>query len=100
MGINILYQAIGSPCSEYLLIWDVSADHVLFSVGTAAMVSCVLRVHHRGADGLLQFLKGLYHLPVLAGIAQRECYWFVVAKIQLPASFLDAQVAKPGGQVA
>ena len=96
----ILYKAIGSPRSEYLLIWDVSADHALFSGGTPGVALRVLQVHHRGADGLLQFLRGLCHLLVLADIIQRPFYWFVVAKIQPPASFLAAQVAKPGGQVA
>lgn len=103
-GINILCKAIGSPCSEYLLIWDVLGCFCwpcsLSSGGTRGMVLHVLWVHHRGADGLLQFLKGLYHLLVLADIIQRAFYWFVAAKIQLPASFLAAQVAKPGGQVA
>lgn len=98
--INILYEAIGSPHSEYLLTWDVSADHALFSGGTPGAVACVFWVHHRGADGLLKFLKGLYHLLVLTDIIRRAFYWFVVAKIQLSASFLAAQVAKPGDQVA
>lgn len=99
-GISILYKAIGSPRSEYLLIWDLSADHALFSGGAPGAALSVLRVHHQGADGLLQFLKGLYHLLILVDIIQRAFYWFVVAKIQLPASFLAAQVTKPGGQVA
>lgn len=49
--------------------------------------------------GLLRFLKGLYHLLVLADIIRRAFYWFVVDKIQLPAPFLAAQVAKPGGRL-
>lgn len=98
-GINILYKAIGSPRSEYLLFWDISADHALFSGGTPGTALCVLWVHHHGADGLLQFLKGLYHLLVLVDVIRRAFYWFGVTKIQLPASFLAAQVAKPGGRL-
>lgn len=57
-------------------------------------------MHHRETDGLLQFLKGLYHPLVLADVIRRAIYWFVIAKVQLPASFLTAQVTEAGGHVA
>lgn len=87
-GINILYKATGSPCSENLLIWDVSADHALFS-GTPGTALRVLWVCHQEADRLLQFLKGLYHPLDLADVVQRAFYWFVIAKVNfLPLSLL------------
>lgn len=95
LGRNILYKATSSPHSEYLLIWDVPADHALCSGGTPGAALHVLWVYHQGADGLLQFLKGLYSLLVLVGIIQRVFHWFQVAKIHLSASSLAAQVAKP-----
>lgn len=98
-GSSILYKATSSPHSEYLLIWDVPADHALCSGGTPGAALHVLWVHHQGADGLLQFLKGLYNLLVLVGIIQRAFHWFVVAKIQLSASSVAAQVAKPRGRL-
>lgn len=51
-----------------------------------------LWVHHRGADGLLQFLKGLYHLFVPVGIIQRA----FIGLYNLPASSFAAQVAELG----